>query len=271
MAQIRLRVELNRGRTGAPMDKLADVSRQLERFLRALAADLSIEVKKGEWLATNFENGSVKWDAALQAEVKDTVFHRFNESVEFVADYDPETEGSNGLVSDATLLEYGRIGMHMDPDEIVCLGIYSTPTSKKPKKWRPISYRSTTKVRQAIESPIESYGSIQGIMHSWTKEGYSPNFQIRELSSDVLVKCTYRSELYPDVHASFKERTAVVFVTGAMKYDRVKRQVEELHAERLDRFASLSSEELKAFFGSAPRLTGDKTTNEFMGSIRSDG
>jgi hypothetical protein len=146
MAQIKLRVELNKGRTGAPIEKLADVSRQLDKFLRALAVDLQIEVKKGEWLAVNFENGSVKYDAALQIDVREIEFRRFNGSIEFIADYDPDSEGSNGLVSDATLLE-GRIGTCIDPDEAVNLGIYAAPGSRKPKKWRQISYRSATRVK----------------------------------------------------------------------------------------------------------------------------
>jgi hypothetical protein len=41
MAQIKLGVKINEGRTGAPRDKLGEVSQQLEKFLRALGADLS--------------------------------------------------------------------------------------------------------------------------------------------------------------------------------------------------------------------------------------
>ena len=271
MTQIKLRVKLNEGRTGAPMDKLGEVSQQLEKFLRALAADLSIESKKGEWLAINFENGSLNFDAALQTEVKESAFRRFNESIEFIADYDPETEGSNGLVSDLTLLEYGRIGEHIAPDEIISLGMYATPGSRKPKKWRQVSYRTTTKMRQAIETPIESYGSVQGSMYSWTKGGNSPNFQIRELSTEVLIKCSYNVNLYSEIHDSWKDERAIVFVTGEIKYDRVNRQIAEMRAERLDRFAALSESELESFFGSAPNLTGGAATSEFMRSIRTDG
>jgi hypothetical protein len=110
MAQIKLRLELNKGRTGAPLEKLGGVARQMESFLRALALDLKLEVKKGEWLAVNFRNSSVSWDVAYQVEVTEAQFRHFNQCVEFITDYDPDTEGTNALVSDATLLEYGKIG-----------------------------------------------------------------------------------------------------------------------------------------------------------------
>jgi hypothetical protein len=78
MAQIKLRIELNKGRTGAPLEKLGCVARQMERFLRALGADLNLETKRGEWLAINFKNGSVAWDATYQNDVTDAQFRRFN-------------------------------------------------------------------------------------------------------------------------------------------------------------------------------------------------
>ena len=262
---------MNKGRTGAPLEKLADVSRQLERFLRALSSDLNVEVKRGEWLAVNFEDGSVKYDAALQVDVRESDFNRFNESIEFVVDYDPDIEGSNGLVSNATLLEFGRIGTYIDPDEAVNFGLYETPTSRKPKKWRQISYRSAVKVKHAVERPIEAYGSIQGVMHSLVKEGDRPHFHVRELATDLLIKCLYRQELYGEIVNALRDRMAVVFVTGAMKYDRVKRQIDELRADRLDRYISLSAEELHGFFGSAPKLTGHMTTSEFIRTLRADG
>jgi hypothetical protein len=69
MARIKVRFELNKGRIGAPLSKLGDISRQTERFLRSLAADVRIEAKAEEWLAVNFRNGSVSYDAELQGEI----------------------------------------------------------------------------------------------------------------------------------------------------------------------------------------------------------
>src|SRR4051812_21862706 len=97
MAQLKLRIAMNKGRRGVPLEKLGDVARQFDRFLRTLASDLSIDVKKGEILADKFQNGSVMWDPAYQGDVSDATLRAFNRSIEFIADFDPESDGTNGI------------------------------------------------------------------------------------------------------------------------------------------------------------------------------
>lgn len=270
MAQIKLRIELNRGRVGAPLEKLGDVARQLEKFLRAISADLKLEVRKGEWLAVNFKNGSVSYDAALQADVSDGAFREFNRAVEFVADFDPDTEGTNGIVSDATLMEYGRIGQYIDPDEWIGIGIYPL-RAKTPKRWRRVTYHRTSKIKQMIEAPLASYGSVQGIVHALAKEAPRPFFQLREFATDNLVRCFYSEEQYGEIISALKERRTVVHASGRLSLDRAKRTVEEVSVERIDKTELLSSDEFERLFGSAPHLTGDLSTNQFIDQVRSDG
>jgi hypothetical protein len=269
MAQIKLRIEINKGRTGAPLEKLGDIARQMERFLRALATDLDLEIRAGEWLALKFTNGSVAWDAAYQSEVTDAQLRRFNECVEFVTDYDPDSEGTNRLISDLTLLEYGRIGECIDPDEIVRLGIYRP--ERKRLLWRSVEYRSASRIRRAVETPIYSYGSIQGIVHALIKEVGRPYFQIREFGNDQLVRCHYPNDLYSEVIRALEHRTAVVHATGQMRLDRARRAIEEMQVERLDRVEPLTDDEFLSLFGAAPDITGDLSTSEFISQIREDG
>jgi hypothetical protein len=271
MAQIKVRVVVNKGRTGAPLEKLSDIARQFDRFMRSLVGDLALQVRKGEILALNFGNSSVAFDAAFQVEVADSKVREFNRYIEFVADYDPETEGTNAIVSDNTLLEYARIGQCIDPDEEVGIGIYA-PGSKGrvPKRWRQINYRKMSRVRQAIEQPIMSYGSVQGLMHSLIKEATQPYFQVREASTDHLVRCLYQDELYPEVVNALRERNAVVHASGFLQLDRAKRVVDEIRVERIDKIEPLSDEEFRSLFGTAPNLTGDLTTEEFVRAIRDE-
>jgi hypothetical protein len=270
MAQIKLRIELNKGRTGAPLDKLGDIARQMERFLRSLAADLKLEIRPSEWLAVNFKNGSVSWDSALQEEVAESDVRRFNNCIEFITDYDPETEGTNGLISDLTLLEYGRIGERIDPDEIIGVGIYPSNGQRR-LRWRRIEYRKAGRIRRAIEAPIYSYGSVQGEMHSLIKGVARPYFQLREFASNQLVRCFYESDLYADVHRALEHRNAVVHATGQMRLDRARRAVEDMQVERLDRVEPLTDEEFLSLFGAAPDLTGELSTDEYIAHIRGDG
>ncbi len=263
-----MRFELNKGRIGAPLSKLGDISRQAEKFLRLLAADVKVAAKAEEWLAVNFRNGSVSYDAEFQGEITPAEVDAFNRNLEFLADYDPDAEGSNGLVSHTTALEFARLGTLINPDEVIGLGIYGRERSRV--KWRRISYAKTAEMRAQLEAPVPAYGAVQGIIHSLQKEVRRPFFRVRELASDALVSCYYPSRLYSDVADALRERSTVLHVAGDTVFDRVSRSIVELHVERIDKARMLSSDEFEQFFGSAPEFTGDLDTDDYIDAIRED-
>jgi len=269
MSRIKVRFELNKGRTGAPMSKLGDISRQAERFLRALAADLKIDSKAHEWLAVNFRNGSVSYDAEFQGDISGAEIDAFNRGLEFLADYDAHTEGTNGTVSHMTVLEFARLGSFIDPDEVIGLGIYGRDPNKL--KWRRISYAQTSDMRSELEAAIPSYGSVQGIIHSLQKEATRPYFRMRELSTEALINCYYPVRLYADVARALQERTNILHVAGQMKYDRPSRSIAELDVDRIDTGRILSSIEFEELFGSMPNFTGRQSTDEYIDDIRANG
>lgn len=250
MTNVKVRLVLNKGRHGAPLTKLGRIAEQLERFLRALASDSQIETRPGEWVAANFTNSSVEYDAEYLGDVSAGAAQVFVRNLEFMADYDPEGEGLNGMVSDATALEYARIGALIDPDEQIGLGIY--PARGGTPKWRSITYSRMASIRRQIEAPLPTYGAIQGILYAWFKETKSPSFQIRELSTDALIRVHYPASLYADVAKAVQERTTMLMVAGNMLMDRATRQAVEMTAERIDRIGMLSPAEFEAFIGSAP-------------------
>ena len=268
MTRIRVRFELNRGRTGAPLSKLGDISKQAERFLKALANDLAIDAKAGEWLAVNFKNGSVSYDAEFQGEISGAEADAFNRGLEFLAEFDPGSEGTNGSVTQATVLEFARLGSIIDPDEVIGLGIYGRGRTKP--KMRLISYARTAEMRSEIETPILAYGSVQGIIHSLTKEVARPYFRIRELATGALVNCYYPGRLYDAVARALQQRTNVLHVDGQMKFDRTNRSITELVVERIETAKMLSPGEFEEFFGSCPGFTGDLTTEEWIDALRAD-
>jgi hypothetical protein len=269
VAKLRVRLEINRGRTGAPLSKLARIAEQTEKFLRALAADSGVPTKPNEWLAVNFKNGSVSFDSEFQGEIAVAAAEIYARNLEFVADFDADVEGANGSVSDSTLAEYARLGTLIDPDEVIGLGIYR-PASRKPR-WRQISYSKTAEIRQRIETPLPGYGAVQGILHAWFKEVRDPHFQLRELSTNNLVACFYTADHYDDVARAVRERTTILHVSGSMMFDRVRRVATELRADRIDRAEMLDPKEFEALFGSDPAFTGTASTAEFMDEMRQDG
>jgi hypothetical protein len=269
MARIKVRFELNKGRTGAPLSKLGDISKQAERFLRALAIDLTIDVRAGEWLAVNFKNGSVSYDAEFQGEITPAEVDAFNRGLEFLADFDPQSEGANGSVSSNTILEFARLGKSIDPDEVIGLGIYGRNRVKPKMRW--ISYARTADIRGEIGTPIPGYGSVQGIIHSLQKEAERPYFRLRELSTEALVSCYYPIRLYSDVARALQERTNILHVAGNMLFDRAARAIAELSVERIETARMLSAAEFETMFGSMPNFTGDLSTDEWIDTVRSNG
>src|ERR1700683_455133 len=160
MARIKIRLVINKGRHGAPMAKLGKISEQAEKFLRMLAADCEIETHAGEWLAVNFGDGSVAYDAEFQGDVNPGAAQIFTRNLEFLADFDPDSEGLNAAIKPATALEYARIGALIDPDEEIGLGIYAPDAvDTRQPRWRKITYRSTAALKREIETPVASYGS----------------------------------------------------------------------------------------------------------------
>ena len=239
------------------MAKLGKISEQAEKFLKSLAADCEIETHPGEWFAVNF--GAVEYDAVFQGDVNIGAAQIFTKNLEFLADFDPDSEGLNAAIRPQTALEYARIGSLIDPDEEIGLGIYAPEApDAKPKKLRAITYRAAAALRREIETPVVSYGSVQGILHAWFKEVKEPNFQLRELSTDALVRVYYTSSLYHDVAKAVQERTTMLMVSGNMLFDRATRLATELRADRIELMKMLSTAEFEEFFGSAPEFTADR-------------
>jgi len=255
MARLKVRLILNQGRRGAPLTKLGKIAEQAERFLRTLASDCQVDTKPGEWLAVEFDNGSVAYDAEFQGDVSPAIAAIFSRNLEVLADYDAEVEGLNLAVSQGTALEYARIGSLIDPDEVIALGIY--PPRGGQLKWRQITYGKSASLRREIETPLPSYGAVQGILHAWFKEAKDPHFHLRELSTDALVKVIYTPSLYSNVAQAVQERSTILMVSGDMLFDRATRVASELRAERIDRVGMLSTAEFEGFFGSAPDFVAD--------------
>jgi hypothetical protein len=78
----------------------------------------------------------------------------------------------------------------------------------------PLLTAGAAALKREIEAPLVSYGSLQGILHAWFKEAREPYFQMRELSTDALVRVYYHPALYSDVAKAVQERTTMLMVSG---------------------------------------------------------
>ena len=72
MAILRVRIELQRPRKGIEMSRLAELSGETQKLLRMVADDVGITSTGGTWIAQDFYNQGLGFDAEYQlAEVDD--------------------------------------------------------------------------------------------------------------------------------------------------------------------------------------------------------
>jgi hypothetical protein len=100
-------------------------------------------------------------------------------------------------------------------------------------------------------------------LHAWFKEAREPNFQLRELSTDALIRVQYPAALYQSVADAVRERTTMLMVSGDILFDRASRQPIDMKAERIEKLRMLSSAEFEEFFGSAPKFESDEALETY--------
>jgi len=262
MAKLRVRFVLNKGRRGAPLGKLGLVAEQIEKFLRALTVECGVQARPGEWVAADFENHSVQFDAEFQGAVDAGMAQVFENRLEFLSDYDPERGGLNGVVRENTALEYAKIGQLIDPDEEIGLGIL--PFRGGNPKWRTITYFKSERIKLQIETPIPAHGSFQGIIHAWFKEARNPYVQFRELVTGQLIRVEYSNLQYDKIARAVRDRNMVLTIAGDCTYDPATRSVLRLKLDRIADTNSISTEEFDKLFGSFPDFQSDEVWEEAL-------
>jgi hypothetical protein len=261
MARIRLRIELNKGRQGIPLHKLALVVAETEKFLRMLGQDARLESGSGQWLGLDFSNGSLAYTAEYAAEVDVKEEYRFN------LEFDNLRRGKpSQRVRFATRRQYTRIADPLDEDEVVSFGVYKEGSSEP--DFVSLSKRDVRLVLGDLQLPVEAIGALQGSVHSVFIGAQPPYFNLRELSSQALVRCEYAESLYSSIVAALARPHAIVHVYGTVKTNVEDRSLDTMRVTRIEVAEQLTDEEFEKFFGCAPNFTGDLSTSEFLDRMR---
>lgn len=270
MSKFHIRIKINPGGHGARLDKLGEISSQIEAFLRNLAQDTSIKVKKGDFVAVNFANGSACYDVELVSAVRGRQVQRYNTNLMKVIDFNPEDPKLLKGIRPQTIYQFAKIADPIESDEEVGIGLFENG-GRKPKQWRYLSKATAKEIIKAL-APVEYDGGIQAVIHSLFLEAERPYFKARELSTGELVTCFYKSEIhYPQIMDTLKRQQSIVHITGTAKASRLDRQVTEIAVDKIVPAKTITKEELYRFFGCAPNLTGNLSTGEFIARIRHHG
>jgi hypothetical protein len=139
MSRLRVRIELNRGGVGVPLNKLASVVQQAQSFFRMLGDDVHIDQSQGDWLGFDFDHESLNFTAEFVGAVS-------HEQVEaFHAAFDGTTP-----LRRATIAQFARIADAIEEDEVIGFGLYLNE-SEDPAEWRCLSRRDALRIAEEIQ------------------------------------------------------------------------------------------------------------------------
>lgn len=269
MSRLRIKIELNPGGDGVRLDKLANISGELEKFLRSLAVDCGVTANLGEWVAREFYNGSMGAIVEHVGTVDPAATMKFNAGIKRFATFDADRDVFNGEYSETTIRQFVQIGERLDPDELVKIGLGNDVADGGHVDWYPIAKRKTMEVEEATLRPIFYFGSVQGKLGTWFKE--SDFIYVRDAVYGVLVRCNYRSNMYGTIHKFYSDKNAVVHVSGRIKSDRLSGVPKEISVDSIEGFDRLSDSDFAGLFGGAPNFIGDESAAEYLDRIRNDG
>jgi hypothetical protein len=270
MPTLRVRFKLNPGRTGIALGKLSKQSENIELFLRSLASDLGEDDAPYLWLAKDFKNGSVYNTAEHQAVVAAESVAKFNEAVQSLVKFKsaPRTKLPK-YVSPATVDRFASLRQSLDADEGIGIALFDSDSGKL-KRWSYVDRLQLEQIADSIETQVRYVGAVMGRTHEWNKGAKDPYIIIRELNTGELVKCIYADSDYGKVAKLFAQKTAVVIIEGAMTFNRITARSEVTMATNFDFAPDFSSDDYERFFGCAPNMTGDLSTEEFIDKGRND-
>lgn len=147
MNRLRIRVELNRRKTGVPMQELVSVVEETQKFLQLLAEDVNIDAQRGEWHASNFDPESLSFTAEFEGPASPEQIHSFGLAF----------GGSTSLRSE-TIAQFTRIADFIGEDELVGFGLYQYDEETEPSEWRCLSRRDALRFADEIHLLAKAAG-----------------------------------------------------------------------------------------------------------------
>ncbi len=144
MARLRVRMEMNQGGMGVPLQKLAGVAGEAHRFFNMLCEDIRIDTSKGQWLALEFDETSLSFTVEFVGPLNPVQVREFYEAF----------SGSTPLRK-ATIGQFARIADSIDEDEMIGFGFYHGDDDTEPHEWRSLSRRDALRIGDEMRSLAE--------------------------------------------------------------------------------------------------------------------
>jgi hypothetical protein len=223
MANLKLRIEFNKGKPGVDLDKLEHVIESMRRFLASLGEDIEL-LDPTAWIGIDFKNGSLGFVTEYPRVVDGGKLTRFNDAVLAVA----RSEYPASL-RQQTANQFFNLASVFDIGETADMAVFSESGAEIQFE---ISRKTVTDAQSLKLLPFrETLGSVQGTIHSWFREAKNPYFVLRELSSRDLINCHYEPDDYPAIYKAMEIRDQVVHVRGTILTDTRKHEIKHVRVK----------------------------------------
>jgi hypothetical protein len=269
MAKVKLRVELNKGRRGIMLGKLAKIAEETLRFLSMVHRDSELSGAPEGWLAVNFDNNSVDFDCENLQDVEPDEAHRANRVLQSVMTNDRTSELAKHHIRDTTRRQYSRIASAIDPDEKVTFKVFKNGETE-PSEAHDLTRTFAYEIDLQLPSSASYFGEIQGIIHAFYRTDKPRRLVVRDLASEKLVDCTFDDELYVKAIEIMMDPNGVVFIEGDVFENLATGCIESIKAKRFKLAPAFDESKFESLIGSAPNLTGLFTTEEFVERFRAN-
>jgi hypothetical protein len=239
MANLRLKIELNKGKRGISLDKLEKVVLEMRRFLESLADDIEL-VEPDSWVGVDFTNGSLGFASEYPHEVAAAKLNRFNETIIALARSEfPQS------IQRSTANKFFDLAASLEQGEAAEISLFDEHQEPIPMQ---ISYGTYEVARRIRVLPFrESMGSVQGKIHSLYKESRRPHFMLRELSTENLIRCDYEADAYPEIIHALSAIDQVIHVRGAVMTDTRGHSIHHVNVSEIKLAQAYSYEDAARF------------------------
>lgn len=271
MKTARIRVELNKGRRGIPLNKLSRITAAFFKFLQKLSVDIGAAEESEQWLAERFENNSVDFDCLNPRLHDEARVGRCHRALRYVMNNDLSDDEMNITVRRDTKISYYSVTDYIDDDEDIKLGLYGNGSDTNPTEWFLLNKMSVSLVDEIKpENPIY-HGEAQGIVHAFYKESKHPKLVIRELSTGNLIDCFFDKEMYQSAVETLQDPESVLFVEGEVVEDGATGNVISITASDFRLAPEFKLAEFESMIGKFPEaITGGKSMEEFLELARGE-
>lgn len=260
MSEIILKIELNKGRRGIAMHKLAKIVEEAEKFLESFAEDVNLS--KTEWLADNFENNSVDWQVHYAGVGEPSVLAFGKNALAHVVNPETTFETLSFGIREKTLLHFAQIAHPIDIDDYIGVGTLNGDGKFNMKK---LTKERALWIEQQANRIVEEYAGFQGTITALFKDNNS--CWLKDYLTGNRVVCEFKSHLYPTIWRLLERRDALVNVEG---WYLIKGNESRLRIEDIKELPNYQDGDIDKFFGCDKTFTDNKSTEDFLEELRGE-